>query len=450
MFTPPANWKKLSPAERRAARFASWMATEDKQLASPEAVQTYQQRTQRMKDIIDLKKPDRVPILPFIGSYFALYAGISPHDVMYDYVKYAQAWKKFNEDFRPDYLVFSGAFNPGKVFDTLDYKVYRWPGHGIPESTPFQTLEGEYMRADEYDLYIADPEGFYMKTYMPRAYGALAGWSMIPSFFMSMELPMAPALMIPIGLPPVQESLKAFLKAGQEALEYAVASGQVDGDLRSRLGMPALPGGFTKAPFDIIGDTMRGTRGIMLDLLRQPKKVLAAVERTVPIAVQMAVQSATGQDNPFVFIPLHKGADGFMSDADFKKFYWPSFKATLLGLINEGLVPYSFVEGGYNSRLEVIADPDIPAGSTYWSFDQTNMAEVKKKFTGWACFAGNVPNSLLHAGTAAQVEDYVKKLIDTVAQDSGYALSIGAVLDHAHPETLHAFFETGRTYGVYR
>jgi Uroporphyrinogen decarboxylase (URO-D) len=450
MFTPPANWKKLSPAEKREARYATWMATEDKQLARPEAVQEYKLRTQRVKDIIALKKPDRVPILPFIGSYFALYGGITMHDVMYDFAKYGQAWTKFNDDFQPDYLVFSGAFNPGRMFDALDYKVYRWPGHGVPATSPFQTVEAEYMRADEYDLYIADPEGYYMKTYMPRAFGALAGWSMIPNLFMSMEMPMAPALMVPMGLPPVVEAFKAFLKAGEAALEWAGAMGQIDGGLRSRWGMPSLPGGFTKAPFDIIGDTMRGTRGIMLDMLRQPKKLLAAVERTVPIAVQMGVQSATTQDNPFVFIPLHKGADGFMSDADFKKFYWPSLKATLLGLINEGLVPYSFVEGGYNSRLDVIADPEIPAGSTYWSFDQTDMVEVKKRFGGWAAFAGNVSASLLHTGTAAQVEDCVKRLIDTVGQDGGYALSIGAVLDHAHPETMRAFFETGKTYGVYR
>ena len=450
MFTPPANWNKLSPQEKREARFATWMAVEDKQLASPEAAKEYRLRTKRIKDVVELKKPDRVPMLPFIGSYFASYGGITAHEVMYDFPKYTQAWTKFNEDFKPDYLVFSGAFNPGRMFDALDYKVYRWPGHGIGEKAQFQTVEAEYMRADEYDLYIADPEAFYMKTYMPRAFGALAGWAMIPNLFMSMELPMAPALMVPIGLPPVQESFKAFLKAGEAALEWAMASGQADGALRSRFGMPALPGGFTKAPFDIVGDTLRGTRGIMLDMLRQPKKVLAAVERTVPVAIQMGIQSATTQDNPFVFIPLHKGADGFMSDADFKKFYWPTFKATILGLINDGLVPFHLVEGGYNHRLDVIADPDIPKGSTYWSFDQTDMAAAKKKLGGWGAIAGNVPASLLHAGTPAQVEEYVKHLIDTVGQDGGYALSIGAVLDHAHPETLHAFFETGRTYGLYR
>ena len=214
---------------------------------------------------------------------------------------------------------------------------------------------------------------------MPRAFGALAGWGMLPTFFASMELPMIPALMVPVGLPPVLQAFEAFVNAGKAALEWAAASGQADGQLMAQFGMPALPGGFTKAPFDIIGDTLRGTRGIMLDMYRQPGKPLAALEKIVPIAVQMGVQTATTQDNPFVFIPLHKGADGFMSNNDFKKFYWPSLKATLLGLIGEGLVPYLFVEGGYNSRLDFIVDPDIPAASTYWSFDKTDMLEVEGK-----------------------------------------------------------------------
>jgi hypothetical protein len=73
--------------------------------------------------------------------------------------------------------------------------------------------------------------------------------------------------------------------------------------------------------------------------------------------------SATGV--PIVFIPLHKGADGFMSDKDFKTCCWPTLKAVIIGLVNEGCVPFMFVEGGYNQRLDVIArDPDIPAGST--------------------------------------------------------------------------------------
>jgi uroporphyrinogen-III decarboxylase len=188
----------------------------------------------------------------------------------------------------------------------------------------------------------------------------------------------------------------------------------------------------------------------MLDLFRQPKKVLAAVERLIPTAIQLGVVTATVQDNPFVFIPLHKGADGFMSHQQYKTFYWPAHKAVLLGLIEEGLVPFHLVEGGYNERLDEIAASDLPARATYWNFDLTDMLQVKKKFGSWAAFGGNVPGSLLYTGTVKQVEDFVKKLIDTVAQDGGFALATGVVLDHAKPENLHAMFKTCKEYGVYR
>lgn len=449
MFTQPDNWLTLSPQEKREARFAAWMATEGREFTSPEAEAAYKRRTQRIKDVIDLKKPDRVPITPFVGGYFAKFGGITPYEVMYDYEKYTAAWHKFNKEFKPDYLIFSGAFNPGKVYDILGYEVYRWPGGSLSKDVDFQCLEVEYMKADEYDAFIADPESFYMRTYMPRAFSALKGFGMLPSFFATMELPMAPALMIPAGLPPVQESFKAFLEAGQAALEYAEASGKADGYLQANYGMPALPGGFTKAPFDYIGDTIRGTRGIMLDMFRQPDKVLAAVERLVPIAIQLGIQTATMNNNPFVFIPLHKGADGFMSDADFKKFYWPTFKAVLEGLIAEGLVPWNLVEGGYNTRLEAIAADPPPAGATYWNFDQTDMTAAKKYFGDWAAIAGNVPSSLLHAGTPKEIADCVKTLIDTAGKDGGYAVATGAVLDHTNPENLHAMFNTAKEYGVY-
>jgi hypothetical protein len=78
----------------------------------------------------------------------------------------------------------------------------------------------------------------------------------------------------------------------------------------------------------------------------------------------------------------------------------------ILGLIQAGLVPYLFVEGGYNQRLDLITDPDIPKGTSIWVFDQTDMKEVKKRFTGWACFGGNVPVSLLKAGKPQDVKTY--------------------------------------------
>jgi uroporphyrinogen-III decarboxylase len=138
-----------------------------------------------------------------------------------------------------------------------------------------------------------------------------------------------------------------------------------------------------------------------------------------------------------------------MSDANFKTFYWPTLKALIVGLIEQGCVPYLFVEGGYNHRLDVIADSGIPPGKTIWMFDQTDMRAVKKKFGSWACFGGNVPVSLLKAGTPQEVRDYVKRLIDECAPDGGFILSTGAVVDDARAENLHALIDAGKEFGVY-
>jgi hypothetical protein len=445
-----ASWAKLTPAERMEARFSEWSSAPGVQFASPEAERAYRERAQMFKDVTQLKKPLRVPIAFNLGIFPHGYAGFTPQEIMYDYEKLGIAFKKFNQDFTADALGTCIFGAPGKVFDILDYKAYHWPGHGVDPTSCYQCVEAEYMQADEYDQLIADPSNYFLRTYLPRVFGALEPWAMLPPLTDIVELPFVGASLIPVGLPPVQEAFKKYLEAGQAALEWIQAAGAVDGWNTANLGLPPLWAGTSKAPFDTLGDTLRGTRAIMLDKFRRPKKLLAALDRILPLAIEMGVRWATNQHGVFAFIPLHKGADGFMSNEDFETFYWPTLKGLILGLIEEGVVPWLFVEGGYNQRLDIIVDRDIPDGTTVWIFDRTDMKEVKKRFTGWACFGGNVPASLLQAGTPAEVKDYVKRLIDDVAGDGGYILANGAVLDHAKPENLHAMLEAGREYGVYR
>ena len=138
-----------------------------------------------------------------------------------------------------------------------------------------------------------------------------------------------------------------------------------------------------------------------------------------------------------------------MSNADFEKFYWPTFRATMMGLIEEGVVPFNFVEGGYNQRLDIIANSGLPAGKTMWLFDQTDMAEAKKKIGSWACIGGNVPASLFKAGTPAQMEEYVKKVIDICAPGGGYFISPGSVVDVAEAANVHTYLKVAREHGVY-
>ncbi len=447
------KWAEMSPEEKQESLFQRWLSPKDPagndiKFQSPQAEKAYKERIIRIKDAIQLKKlPDRVPALLLPSFFPVYYAGMTPQEVMYDYDKLNIAFKKFLIDFEPDVNIGNVAPGPGKFFEILDYKLYSWPGHGVPPEQCYQCNEGEYMKADEYDALIEDPSNFFSNVYLPRVFGALAPFQMLPTLTGILEMYGVAFNFIPYGLPPVQNALKALMEAGNEALKWVGAVGAFTNEAIG-LGFPSMWGGFTKAPFDTIGDTLRGTKGVMLDMYRQPDKLLKAMDVLTPIMIKMGVNAAKMNGNPMIFMPLHKGADGFLSDEQFRKFYWPSLRKVMMGLIDEGIVPNPAAEGGYNSRLEVVRD--LPKGKTLWMLDQTDMIKAKKTLGSVACLSGNIATSLLELGTPQQTKDYCRKLIDTVGKGGGYIMCNGAFFDQAKPENVKAMMEVTKEYGVYK
>ena len=114
---------------------------------------------------------------------------------------------------------------------------------------------------------------------------------------------------------------------------------------------------------------------------------------------------------------MHRGAAGFMSDKQFAKFYWPGFKALILGLIDAGLTPVPLFEGDYTSRLEYLTE--LPPGKVVGHFDHIDRKKAKKLLGDIMCFWGNVPASLMCTGTPQQIKDDVKELIDIFGDNGG-------------------------------
>lgn len=439
---------ELSADEKQEAMFQKWLSPQDVKFASPQAEKSYKERIIRVKDAVQLKKlPDRVPVFLLPSFFPVYYGGMTAKEAMYDYDKLYKTYKKFVLDFAPDVHMGCVAPGPGRFFETLDYRLYAWPGHGVSPEHPYQCLEGEYMKADEYDTLIQDPSYFFSNIYLPRVFGALEPFKMLPNLTGILEMYGVAFNFIPYGLPPVQSAFKALMEAGNEALKWAGVMGAFDNEMAS-LGFPQLFGGFTKAPFDTIGDTLRGTKGVMLDIYRRPEKLLKALDAITPLMINMGVGAAQMTGKPMIFIPLHKGADGFLSDEQFRKFYWPTLRKVIIGLIEAGCVPLPAAEGGYNSRLQVIKD--LPKGKTVWMFDQTDMTKAKEILGDTICILGNMPLTLLSVGTAQQVKDYAKKLIDTAGKGGGFIMANGAFFDRAKPENVKAMVDFTKEYGVYK
>jgi len=419
------RWIQVKPDadKKQEAWLNGWVSGKGIQFQSHEAEAQYRETAQMIVDAVQLQKtPKRVPISPSVGYFPIEYAGISYHDMMYNQEILLKACKKYCDDFKPD--TFGGPLPmAGRVFDLLDFQMYHWPGHGLPKDREFQFVEKEYMTVDEYQDLIDDPTAWFMGVY-----------------FMVMPF------VIPFGMQDVQDSLKTLMEAGEEAVAWLKGIRKFSLSIIGQ-GYPAVGGGLIKAPFDVIGDSLRGTKGIMIDLFRCPDKIKEACERLAPIMVKSGIASARASGSPFIMIPLHKGADGFMSEEQFLTLYWPTLRQILIGLIDEGLVTIPFAEGSYNSRLEIISD--LPKGKTIWIFDRTDMARAKETIGKVACLQGNVPLSLMCAGTPDEVRAYCKNVIETAGEGGGYILSTGAGLQGAKAENLKAFIDAGRDFGVY-
>ena len=446
------KWEEMSADEKQEAQFQKLLAPKDPEgndleFQSPEAESNYKASINRIKDAIQLKESDRVPVTIFPSMFPFTYAGMTVQEAMYDYDRCVAGFKKFVLDFQPDIHFGAAGPGPGKFYEILDYKLYAWPGHGVAPQHSYQCNEGEYMTAEEYDLLITDPSFFFRNFYLPRVFGALEPWSMLPPLTGILEMYGVAFNFIPFAIPPVQGAYQALFEAGAEAMKWAGAVGGLNGELAT-LGFPNILGGFTKAPFDTLGDTLRGTKGIMLDMYRQPDKLLKALEAITPIMIGMGLGAAQQTGNPVIFMPLHKGADGFLSHEQFEKFYWPTLKTVIVGLIEGGCIPFLAAEGGYNTRLEVIRD--IPKGKTLWMFDQIDMAKAKEIVGDTLCLFGNVPASILNLSAPEDVKAYCKNLIDVAGKGGGFILSNGSFFDYAKPENLKAMVDFTKEYGVYK
>lgn len=408
----------------------------------------YRQRLQRVRDAVQLKVPDRVPFI-HSGSFFPTnLAGVPAREAMYDYDKLEAAWKKFTLDVQPD--MYNNPYRSvgiGPLFELMDTRQYRWPGHGVDPKHSYQFVEGEYMKAEEYDAFLFDPSDFVLRCHLPRLFGALEPLKLLPRFA-SLDSNRALTAASILNIPELARIMERLSRAAAAEKAMRDRSQRYDEEMQ-RLGFPVSQTGMALAPFDYIGNYFRGTTGIMLDMYRRPDKLLQAMDKVLAITLETLLGAPATAELPIVFIPLHKGAEGLMSLDQFKKFYWPTLRQLIVSLIDHGLTPFVFFEAYYDSRLEIIGD--IPAGKAIYKFEHTNIFKAKEVLGNRVCLRGNVPASMLCTGSPEEVKDYCKKLIEVAGKNGGYIMD-GAtgVPDEARWENVKAMVDAVREYGVYK
>jgi hypothetical protein len=409
---------------------------------SPE--ERYTASIKRALDVAALKVPDRVPVFGPYQKYPYAFAGVTMKEAMNDYAAARAACHKFVDHFQPDLDFGPVLAYPAKAMETLGWNAFKWPGHGLAEDVIYQYVEGEYMTADEYEDFVYDPSDFMLRKWAPRQFKALEGFSeFVPwrrfmwagwmnlSFMNSSEL---------------RESLRLLIQVGELMDAWWDSQNQYRDEIRAK-GIPRAWAGWDWPPFDIIGDTLRGTRGILADMRRHPSKLHDALEVATKIFIEYGA-GAADEDLPFCWVWVHKSTRDFMSDAQFKEFYWPYLRRGLLALVDKGVIPVVYWEADFESRLEHIVD--VPPGKIIYHLSATNAEKAKAVLGGTVALMGNVPNLLLLSGTPDDVRAYCKNLIDKLGKDGGYIMDASVMLDEARPENLKAMIDVTKEYGVYR
>ncbi len=128
------------------------------------------------------------------------------------------------------------------------------PGIDVPTDNGFQYREPEeeksFMKADEYDELIDDPTAFLYNKWLPRVSADIS----------------------PMGTATSYRNNLALVKGGMAMLNYFNAFGPQVDLLRAESGTVSAIAGIFKAPFDILGDKLRGYMGLTMDMMIQPDK----------------------------------------------------------------------------------------------------------------------------------------------------------------------------------
>lgn len=406
-------------------------------------------RKKRIADAEQLRQPDRVPLfMPFVNLLFQL-EGCTNLELYNDPGRAQAALLRAAERFQPDMC--EGMFLTPNMSRALGDRMTRWPGHGLGENGAYQYHEQEYMKAEDYDAFLADPSDWAIRRFLPRVSEELGGLAMLPPLgLLSMGSLFFFEHSLIFSLPPLQRAAQALLKAGQAHMQWVGQQMAQEGAMGAAgfALQPYFNGSHCCAPFDYMADTLRGMRGIFTDMRRCPEKLLAAQEKVTPWLLENAAAVKHVRHTPYSFLPLHRGSDGFISLANFEKFYWPQLKRVLLALIEMEITPVVLWEGVWDQRLQYLAE--LPKGKTIGMFQNTDLVKAKEVLGDVMCIIGGMPNGMLVGGDRAQIREHTHRLCETVGKGGGFIFSteIGD-MQGCNPELIEAWAEAVREFGKY-
>ena len=410
----------------------------------PDYEKLYEERKNRVETAVANQEPDRVPNVLRVGTYPIHKAGITAAESMVDHERACQAMLDFYIQYTCTDTASVTNFTPAaKVLEALDVKTARWPGDpkGLDVNNTYQFVEFPTLLDDEYEEFFASPAGFWLTKHLPRTIGLLEGAADVD--YVGLVCGGAQRLLASPAYIPIYRKL---LEAAEEKQRMMDIVAKYSEKLNA-LGYYSISGGGSATAFDMLGDTLRGTFGMMPDLVLERDNVKRALDMFVKIHIRQTLDFCQSTGSKYGWVMLHKGFDNFISDKDYAELYWPYLRQWIEALIDHDITPVVYTEGSYNTRLPYLKE--VPKNKVIYHFEEVDLQLAKKELGDVACLMGGFPAYTVTYGTPEQIDEKVKETLDIMAPGGGYLFTTGYSLEDCPKENMEALLEAVEKYGKY-
>jgi uroporphyrinogen-III decarboxylase len=369
----------------------------------------YKERYERISKAINLEPVDRVPVV-YMGVAFApRYMGMQIAEFCEDPEAAAQvtldAMDKLN-GLDGANLALAGRITP--VLTASWMSRLGVPGRDLPADSLWQVREAEVMTIEDYDTILDKGWGAFFMDYLPRVidpqeFGESMGW---------------------------MAQNTARIQAEYRKRGYVIVS---NAPISTCIPFEYLCGGRSMTHF-------------FFDLYRIPDKVEAVMqvmmeEFLAQIEAMPPVQGIGG-----TWLGGWRAASALVAPKLWDRFVWPYYLKLAEALIAKGVTPVLHWDQDWTRDLERLRE--LPAKKCILNPDgMTDMKKFIEMAGDRMAMMGDIPASLLAAGTPDDVYTYVREQIE-MFEGTGLILCPGCDAPiNAKPENMEAFVAAAHEYG---
>lgn len=378
---------------------------------------------ERLRAVINIQVPDRVPVSPRIYYFAARYAGVENAD-LFEPTTWNDAIDKCFRDLGPwDMYAPWNFYHPEVLSLIFPMKVLE-PGIGLPRDAIHQYLEDEIMEFDDYQWILE----------MARRIPDLS--------FLRLVMKWLPKIW-----DHVQPGIVGYAYMMPRLLDHLI-TWRRDFARWSKKGVIPLAGAGVEAAFDSFS-MARGLVNFSRDLKKIPDEIAKAADAMTAGNLYLIKSASRVLGTRRAAIALHRSSNDFISPETFRRLSLPSLKDMVERLKADGITSALHCDGNWDLNLEALRE--LPAGCTVVELDGTSDIFKAKEIIGdRMCISGDVPADLLALGSASEVDEYCHRLIEEVGKGGGFILASGCeVAPNAKPENVKTMMESVVKYGYY-